>query len=147
MLDSTLCHYLKLLSRVKLKRVDRKIHTFIFSLLNMQLCVFMRVNECIVHNSIMACYKVPEHMYPSTFLFLAGLGIFFMPTVIKPAAEMAPNMYIVFALVAGPAAIARVPFLGQVLERFVFISKADPSKDMQFVRKSMFIFSHLQTQL
>ncbi|KAI8080889.1 hypothetical protein BDF21DRAFT_338942 [Thamnidium elegans] len=78
-------------------------------------------------------------MYPSAFLFFAGLG-FFTPTVIKPAAEMAPNIDVVFALVVGRVTIARVSFLDQALERFIFISKADSSRSTQFVRKFMSVF-------
>ena len=85
-------------------------------------------------------------MYPSAFLFFAGLG-FFTPTVIKPEAEIAPSIDVVFALVVGLVTITRVPLLDQALERFIFISKADSSRNMQFVRKFMSVFSHLQTQL
>ena len=83
-------------------------------------------------------------MSPSTYLFLAGLG-FFTSIVIKPAAETAPKMDVVFAFVVGPVTIARVPFLDQALERFILILKAGSSRNTQFVRKFMSVFSHLQT--
>ena len=73
-------------------------------------------------------------MYLSVFPFLAGLG-FFTLTVIKSEAEIASNIDVVFALVVGLVTIARVPFLGQALERFMFISKADSSRNTQFVNK------------
>jgi hypothetical protein len=49
--------------------------------------------------------------------------------VIKPEAEMAPNIDVVFALVVGLVTIAQVPLLDQALKHFIFISKASSSRN------------------
>lgn len=62
--------------------------------------------------------------------------------IIKPKAEMAPNIDVVFALVVGRVTIARIPFVDQALDRFILISKADSPRNTQLVRKLMSVFSN-----
>ncbi|KAI7905646.1 uncharacterized protein BX663DRAFT_429466, partial [Cokeromyces recurvatus] len=54
---------------------------------------------------------------------------------------IAPKIDVVFALVVGRLTIARVPFVDDALDCFILISNADSSRNTQFVRKFMSVFS------
>ncbi|KAI7863797.1 hypothetical protein BDF14DRAFT_1733395, partial [Spinellus fusiger] len=53
---------------------------------------------------------------------------------------------VLFALVVGLITLAQEHSLDQAHECFILISNADSSRNTQFVRKPMLVFSHLQTQ-